>query len=248
MAWHPSEEDIILEVVHGSNAYGLAGPNSDLDLRGVAIAPLETYLGFQKRFDQDEQKVPDRVVFDLQKFMHLACQNNPNVLEMLYVPSECVRTLTEEGQVLMDIRDRFLSRKVLQTFLGYAKSQYHKVKCPSEDEFSYDHKHMSHCLRLIQQMRTLYQTGVFVIRLSEQERERLIQIKRGEVPWSEVNEEYQTLLGEVQGLEVTHPLELPDHPPVQDLNRVCSELIAKKRKKEWISLVQSTRKLGVPSY
>lgn len=123
------ESHIILEVVHGSHAYGLNTPESDLDIRGVAIPPVTEYFGMAPPWEQVVQNHPtDRTIWNLQKFMRLAAVGNPNVLEILSVPESCVRTFTGEGWRLLEARDRFLSRKVEKSFLGYAKSQFLRME------------------------------------------------------------------------------------------------------------------------
>lgn len=37
---------LIYEVVHGSQAFGLDGPESDLDLKGIIAGPPSWYSGF----------------------------------------------------------------------------------------------------------------------------------------------------------------------------------------------------------
>lgn len=66
----------ILLTKHGSQAYGTSTPESDLDVKGVAVAPRECYLGFLRRFEQAEfakymvevdgkEMEVDAVVYDL---------------------------------------------------------------------------------------------------------------------------------------------------------------------------------------
>lgn len=112
---------------HGSHAYGTNLPTSDTDIRGVFIAPKEYYLGFQNVVEQVEQKEPDLVVFELRKFMKLAADANPNVLELLYTdPSDHLLT-SPTFEVLRDNRHLFLSRKAKHTFSGYATSQLKRI-------------------------------------------------------------------------------------------------------------------------
>lgn len=122
------EEHTILRVTHGSHAYGLAGPGSDMDTRGVAIAPLSSYLGTRAPWEQTEDKITDTVIWDIRKFLRLAGGGNPNVLEILFVPGECVRKVTSLGQVLLSNRDMFLSLKCKGAMLEYAKSQFEKAR------------------------------------------------------------------------------------------------------------------------
>ena len=70
----------ILLVTHGSHAYGLSTPSSDVDIKGVAIPPADYFLGFNKKFEQAESKDPnDMVVYDVRKFFALAADCNPCV-------------------------------------------------------------------------------------------------------------------------------------------------------------------------
>lgn len=45
----------ILLTLAGSHAYGMNTPSSDLDLKGVAVAPIGCYLGFLDRFEQADK-------------------------------------------------------------------------------------------------------------------------------------------------------------------------------------------------
>jgi len=76
--WHETK---ILEVVTGSHGYGLASPQSDLDLRGICMLPAEYLLGLQ-RFEQGMGPGEDQVTYALPKFVALALDANPNILEL----------------------------------------------------------------------------------------------------------------------------------------------------------------------
>src|SRR5271170_2373841 len=81
LTWLP--ERTIYMTVHGSRAYGTNLPTSDTDIRGVCIAPKEFYLGFLSDFEQAVQEPPldDLTVYDIRKFLSLAVESNPNVIE-----------------------------------------------------------------------------------------------------------------------------------------------------------------------
>lgn len=118
----------ILLMRGGSYAYGLNTPASDLDLRGVAIPPTPYFHGFLDRFDQAELKGdPDVVIYDIRKFMALAADGNPSVLELLFVDISDILLMGDEGINLRENRKLFLSRKVKHTFSGYAMQQLKRI-------------------------------------------------------------------------------------------------------------------------
>jgi hypothetical protein len=126
LKWLP--ERTIYLTVHGSHAYGTSLPTSDLDLRGVAIAPREYYHGFSQKFEQAVQNEPDLTIFELRKFLFLASQCNPNVIEILFTdPSEHL-VLTELGEKLLANRNLFVTQRARHTFSGYAVSQLKRIR------------------------------------------------------------------------------------------------------------------------
>lgn len=137
-----SERTIFL-TKHGSQAYGTSTPASDTDYKGIAVEPPSYYLGMDQHFEQAEfHRTPDMVVFSLRKFMKLAADCNPSVIEVIFTDpsdwvlgskcSRCERGLycPHEGAVgmLLKHRDAFLSRKARHTFSGYALSQLKRIR------------------------------------------------------------------------------------------------------------------------
>src|ERR1019366_8626225 len=121
------EKHTIFLTIHGSIAYGLNTPESDIDLRGFCTTPKEYLLGFNKNFEQYITKEPDCTIFNIKKFFALTCQNNPNTLELLFVEPEHHIFVNEIGKVLLDNRDRFLSKLVKERYIGYSKAQAHRI-------------------------------------------------------------------------------------------------------------------------
>ena len=77
LTWVPQRTIFLTRA--GSHAYGLATPESDLDLRGIVIPPKGYFLGFWHRFEQAESTDPDLVIYDIRKFFHLAAACNPSI-------------------------------------------------------------------------------------------------------------------------------------------------------------------------
>jgi predicted nucleotidyltransferase len=124
-------EKTILMVRAGSWMYGLNTETSDLDVRGIAIPPKEYFFGFNKKFEQNDKfgdSVIDAVIFDIRKFIQLASECNPSVLEILFCDPVDHLYLTEAGRKLLDSRHLFLSKRARFRYMGYAVSQFNRIK------------------------------------------------------------------------------------------------------------------------
>lgn len=120
----------ILVGVVGSQAYKINTASSDTDIRGVFIAPLDYYLGI-KSVEQVEGgwesigQPKDTYLYEVRKYVRLAADNNPNILEILWLDDYI--TKTKAGQLIIDNRDLFLSTKAKHTYSGYAHAQLRRI-------------------------------------------------------------------------------------------------------------------------
>lgn len=116
---------ILLDCISGSRAYGLQTPQSDTDLKGVFVLPKKQYYGLEY-FEQVNNATNDEVYYELKRFVELLAKNNPNILELLNTPEDCIRF----KHPLMDRLkpEYFLSKLCRQSFAGYAQSQIKKAK------------------------------------------------------------------------------------------------------------------------
>ena len=121
------ERNTILKTVWGSQAFGTAGPDSDLDVRGVCIPPARFLLGLSS-FEQFEDREAEVVIYGLAKFVRLALANNPNMLDILWADETDVLFVDGYGEALRAARNLFLSRKVAQTYAGYADDQLKRME------------------------------------------------------------------------------------------------------------------------
>lgn len=127
----------------GSQAYGMATPESDSDLGGVIIPPKKYFLGFCNNFAQTDsidsvvEKYKDKIFTDngvegtlwgILKFIKLASDCNPNMIELLYLDESSYIFRSPEFERLQEVRDLFLSKKARFTFSGYAFSQIKRIK------------------------------------------------------------------------------------------------------------------------
>jgi hypothetical protein len=179
------ESLLIFRCITGSQAYGLETEDSDIDRRGVYLAPAALEWSLYGAPEQFEDNSSQSCFWELQKFLVLALKANPNVLECLYSP--LVELVTPLGQELLGLRARFLSQMVFQTFNGYALSQFRKLEQDQRNQGHVRWKHAMHLVRLLLTGAATLREGRVPVRV-EAQRDRLLAVKRGELPWAQVNE------------------------------------------------------------
>ena len=116
---------ILFEAVSGSRAYGTNLPHSDTDLKGVFILPEDQFYGLDY-VPQVANETNDEVFYELRRFVELLLKNNPNILELLATPADCViykHPLFEQFQA-----QNFLSKLCRQSFAEYAVAQIRKAQ------------------------------------------------------------------------------------------------------------------------
>lgn len=115
---------LVMEVITGSRAYGLETATSDTDIRGVFVLPKDMYYGLEYT-GQVNNETNDIVYYELRRFMELLLRNNPNIMEMLNTPSNCV--LLKHSMMDQLKPSMFLSKLCEQTFANYAYTQIKKA-------------------------------------------------------------------------------------------------------------------------
>jgi predicted nucleotidyltransferase len=203
---------VIYRCVTGSQAYGLAGDDSDVDVRGVFVAPPELLWSLQGAPDYLERGAMDEAYWELAKFCILALKANPNVLECLNTP--LVEHVVPIGQELLGLREAFLSRLVHQTYNGYVLSQFKKLEGDLRSKGAPKWKHVMHLIRLLLSGISVLRDGQVSVDVGEH-RDQLLAIKRGEVAWEEVEAWRLDLHAQFDVALQTSPLpELPDYQRV----------------------------------
>lgn len=121
-------DGILFITRHGSTAYNTNIASSDKDYKGICVPTKQYLFGFQHKFEQAELKKPDTVIFEVRKFFNLAAACNPNCLEVIYTAPSDHCLVSSIGEVILEHRDMFLSKRVKHTMCGYAMQQMHRIK------------------------------------------------------------------------------------------------------------------------
>jgi hypothetical protein len=213
---------VIYRCVIGSQAYGLAGAESDTDRRGIYLPAADLHWSLYGVPEQLESDQTQEAYWELQKFLVLALKANPNVLECLYTP--LVEKATPLAEELLAMRSIFLSRMVYQTYNGYVMSQFKKMQADLRNHGTVKWKHVMHLIRLLLSGIGVLREGCVPVKVGEH-RERLLSIRHGEVPWQEVENWRLSLHQEFNAaLEAT---KLPERP---DYDRANQFLIGSRRR------------------
>ncbi|GLS25752.1 DNA polymerase beta superfamily protein [Marinibactrum halimedae] len=232
------------EVVMGSIAYGVAQDHSDMDIYGFAIPPRDWVFphlrgeipGFDepgKQFDQIQQhhmldksalggkgRDYDVVIYSIIKYFRLLMENNPNIIDSLFVPRNCVLYSTAIGEMVREQRHIFLHKACWPKFKGYAYSQVHKMrtKVPTGhrqktiETFGYDVKFAYHVVRLLNEVeQILVEQDLDLLRNKEQ----LKAIRRGEWTQQQVEDYFSEKERELERLYLQSSL--PEKPRVAEI-------------------------------
>lgn len=134
------EDGLILKALRGSITYGtnitprMAKEHdlkpSDRDEVGICIPPKEYVIGLQN-FEQHEEG--EYTVFGLKKYLKLAADCNPNILEPLFLAENHYLYVSPLGKKLLENRHLFLSKKAKHTYTGYAYSQIKRLNTKLEN-------------------------------------------------------------------------------------------------------------------
>lgn len=208
--WLPG--NVQYETIMGSVAYGVSSDTSDMDVYGWAIpqkdelfphlrgevpgfgTPRPRFEQYQEHHVRDEDALSGRgrtydlTIYGIVKFFSLAMENNPNVIDSLFTPVNCVLHSTRVGNLVRENRKLFLHKGAWPKFKGYAYSQLHKlsIKQPQGKRaelvarHGYDVKFAYHVVRLLAEVEMiLVEQDIDLQRNNDQ----LKAIRRGE--WTE---------------------------------------------------------------
>lgn len=197
-------EETVYEVIMGSVAYGVSNNTSDVDVYAVAVPSKsmvfphltrhvdgfgpkpENFSVYQKHHMEMSEKEYDVVVYSLVKYFALCADNNPNMIDSLFVPKRCVIHATDAGLHMRSFRRLFLSKRIFDKLRGYAFKELKalEVRRPNADakrkasiiEHGYDVKSAYHVVRLMLEAEQVLLEGDLDL---ERNREQLKHVRRG---------------------------------------------------------------------
>ena len=244
------KNNIQYEVMMGSIAYGVSSNDSDVDVYGFCIPPkymifphlTGEIFGFgtqHNRFEQWQQhhiknssktKEYDFTIYSIVKYFQLCMQNNPNMIDSLFVPRRCVLHSTQIGEHIRERRKDFLHKGSWHKFKGYAYSQVHKMntKVPDKNskryksiqKFGFDIKFAYHVVRLLNEIEQILIEKDLDL---QRNREQLKSIRNGE--WSKEQIENYFEIKEKSLEELYIKSDLPHSPDEERIKTILLECL-----------------------
>lgn len=121
------DKNICILGLGGSRAYGTNLPESDIDIRGVAIRRKEDIL-LGNDFENFVDVNTDTTIYSFDKIIDLLTKCNPNTIELLGLDTDDYIYKNEIGELLLKNKDIFLSNRCINTFSEYALQQLYRMQ------------------------------------------------------------------------------------------------------------------------
>src|SRR5882762_4118997 len=125
---------LLFATISGAHLYGFPSPDSDFDLRGAHVLPLEKVIGLDARDEtvEDSRVIEglemDIVSHDVRKFFGLVLKKNGYVLEQLFSP--LIVQTTPEHEELKALasggagRTGVITKHHSHHYFGFAETQW----------------------------------------------------------------------------------------------------------------------------
>ena len=207
-----AQKNLIYKAITGSSAYGTYTKESDMDYSGIFI-PAEDYVIGLYKCDQvnlgtknhslNRKNTKDDIdysVYSLTKFIHLAIGNNPNIIELFFMPENCILYKHPIMEKLLNNYKLFISKKAFHTFTGYAYAQRKKLenmtgRTELVAKYGYDTKFASHLIRLLYEGWQILVEGKITLPLTNNN--LILDIKKGRYDLNRVLNEADSLEAQI---------------------------------------------------
>lgn len=127
---------LVFAKVWGSRGYNTDTPESDWDFSGVFVWPTRKMFGLEPLPDcmvsKKGQEKPDYSFHEAGKFARLLLDGNHNIIEMLWTERDYL--WVPPWDELRAQRCKFLSKKVVNQYLGFAEGQFAMTKKGKDED------------------------------------------------------------------------------------------------------------------
>lgn len=143
-SWRDRPAGVVLAGIVGSRAHGLAWEGSDVDRRGVFLAPSVEFFGLDDVQETADNPYVDEVLHELGRFVRLALKANPAALELLWLDRHEV--CTQVGTDLIGLRLDLLGATRVRSSYLHAAADLLKVVRRGGERTAKTARHMARLL------------------------------------------------------------------------------------------------------
>jgi hypothetical protein len=118
---------IIFEAIVGSQAHGTSDENSDIDIKGIFVQPLDMFLKGDI-IEQIADEKNNNVYWEISKFLFLLGKGDPTAIELLFSPEDVILIEKDIFKIIKDNKNLFLTKQLKDTFGKYAEQQIRKAR------------------------------------------------------------------------------------------------------------------------
>ncbi len=236
-SWLP--EGTVLVGEYGSRAHGTDNAESDRDFHAIRVEPPRFVTGLE-RFENLRHNTAgkgrsaaddlDTVVFGLRQWTQVAATGNPNSYVLLHLPK--YEYVNDVGQMLLDNRHLFVSKRAASKYIGYLDSQMQamlgkrgaRVQRPHLIErFGWDVKFGYHAVRVGLQGLQLMRTGELTLPFEGRELDVLIDIREGRVSRHDVVSMAEGLIVHIRVAAWANK-DIPDEPDYGKIHTLLHDM------------------------
>jgi len=120
------EHKIIFKAKIGSQAQGTSTPESDEDFKGIYIQPIDDLISYG--YEEFVKVNKDETYYEVRRFLDLLSLANPEALELLYSPSDCIIVNSPQFKLIRENKEKFITKLCAKTFANYAYNQIKKSR------------------------------------------------------------------------------------------------------------------------
>jgi predicted nucleotidyltransferase len=237
-----AERGTILRVRTGSGVHGISTGSSDRDEVGVCIEPPEYVIGL-KTFEQYMYRDAaertgkfdarsgagdlDLTIYSLRKFMRLALNGNPSIIETLFTQGDDVLYANLYGRQLQEMYPAIVSMEAAPRYIGYLLAQKRSLESHEGkgrdvtrpeliEKYGFDVKYAGHMIRLGIQGVELMEHGRISLPMRPGGATLVRDIRTGKYTMVQTIQMANEYLAALRYLE-KHPT-LPEHPDRDGVN------------------------------
>jgi hypothetical protein len=167
---------LLCELVGGSNLYGLATADSDVDYRGLFVARSPIHMSGLQTISNIVTVAPhDATYYEIGHYMSLLRKSNTQVMEILFAPNSAFKSRSQFMKLIYSHRYQLINSELLKKSLrGYVYDELRLAtgersgrlggkRKEAVERYGFSPKNFVQILRLCEVGKHFFETGEYVV-------------------------------------------------------------------------------------